>query len=202
LANTLITAIGKAICADRIRATPATYTSAPKQIGHGGYTTGTKTGSVTDQALLFERETRVAGTESTVTTTYTGDTYQVQGTISVTATYSANEAMLNDTAGSASFHTTLNGSLTSAATSIVVNNAGPSAAFVAQIEDEVINVTAGGNTTTWTATRGYQGSTAAAHATSCDVGKVTGNMFMSATFTGIGVNSGDSIQYTVKTQFS
>lgn len=201
MANTLVTAIGKAICADRLRASPGTYTLAPKLVCHGAYTTGTKTGSVTDQALLFEKETRVSGTESTVTTTYTGDTYQVQGTISVTATYSVNEAMLNDTSGSPAFHTTANGA-TGTGSTIAVNNAGPSAAMTIQIEDEVISVTSGGTGTSWTCTRGAFGTTSVNHATGADIGRAVGNMFTTATFTGIGVNSGDSIQYTWKVQFS
>lgn len=212
MANTLITAVGKTLFADRVRGTAGTYTNPPKYVCQGAYTTGTKTGLVTDSALLFERETRVAGTESTVTTTYTGDTYQVTGTITATGTYSVNEFALNDTSGSAAFHTTANGA-TGTGTSITVNNAGPSSAFVVQCEDEVWNVTAGGTTTTWTVARGYGAygtvgglvggtTTAVSHANSADIGRSVGSYFLSATIVSIGLNSGDSISWTAKTQLS
>src|SRR5215471_8954788 len=152
MAATVVTAVGKTMFADRVRGTPGTYTNPPKFVCQGAYTSGTKTGLVTDAALLFEKETRVSGTESVVTGTYTGDTYQVAGTVTCTGSgYSANESTLNDTSGSAAFHTTASGS-TGTGTSITVAGAGPTSAFVAQIEDEVWNVTAGGNTTTWTVT--------------------------------------------------
>lgn len=89
---TKLTNKGAAMAADRLRTTPGTYTNPPKYIGIGtGATGAARTAAVTDTALSTEVETRAAGTESTVTTTVTGDTYQTQGTISITATRSVDE---------------------------------------------------------------------------------------------------------------
>jgi ribosomal protein S25 len=51
-----------------------------------------RTAVVGDTALSTEVETRAVGTESTVTTTVTGDTYQTQGTVAITATRALDEA--------------------------------------------------------------------------------------------------------------
>lgn len=96
---TVVTNKGKAILADRVRTTPGTYTASPKYCAMGkGATGAARTAVATDTALTTEVETRVAGTESVVTTTNTGDTYQSQGTQSVTATESVDEAGLFDAA--------------------------------------------------------------------------------------------------------
>ena len=96
--GTVVTNKGKAIFADRVRTSPATYTNAPKYPGMGtGATAATRTAAAGDTALSTEVETpRSAGTESIVTTTVTGDTYQVQGTITASATRVVDEAGLFD----------------------------------------------------------------------------------------------------------
>jgi hypothetical protein len=71
---TVLTNKGKAIFADRVRTTPATYTTAPKFIAMGtGATGAARTAVAADTALSTEVETRTSGTESVVTTTQTGD---------------------------------------------------------------------------------------------------------------------------------
>lgn len=127
-AATVVTNIGKAILADRQRGTPGTYTNPPKWIGHGTGG-GSRTAAATDTALTTPADSRVSGTESTVTTSVTGDTYQTSGTVSCGSTETINEAGTFDASTS-------------------------------------------------------------------------GNMGVSATFASIGVNSGDSITYTVKTQLT
>jgi hypothetical protein len=87
-AATKVTNKGVAMAADRLRTTPATYTTAPKFVGVG--TAGT-TAAVTDTALGTEVETRATGTESIVTTTATGDTMQIVGTVTATATRAITE---------------------------------------------------------------------------------------------------------------
>lgn len=127
---TVVTTVGKAAIADRIRTTPATYTNAPKHVGMGvGATGATRTAVVGDTALSTEVESRTSGTESVQTTTTTGDTYQVVGTVTATATRAVDEAGLFDAASS-------------------------------------------------------------------------GNLFLSATFAVINLASGDSIQFTFKTQLT
>lgn len=94
---TVLTNKGAALFADRARTTPATYTTSPKFIGVGtGATGAARTAVVGDTALTTEVETRASGTESTVTTTVTGDTYQSQGTVSITGTRALDESGLFD----------------------------------------------------------------------------------------------------------
>lgn len=89
---TVLTTKGKAFLADRQRTTPGTYTNPPKWIATGtGATTAARTAAVGDTALSTEVETRAVGTETNVTTTTTGDTYQTQGTVSITATRAIDE---------------------------------------------------------------------------------------------------------------
>jgi hypothetical protein len=61
-----------------------------------GATGAARTAVVADTALSTEVETRVTGTESTPTTSVTGDTYQVVGTITATATRLVDEAATFD----------------------------------------------------------------------------------------------------------
>lgn len=96
---TLLTNLERAIVADRIRATPATYTTSPHWLAIGvGATTAARTALATDVALSSEVETRVVGTESVATTTLTGDTYQVTGTTTMTAARAVDEGGLFDAA--------------------------------------------------------------------------------------------------------
>lgn len=91
---TKVTNKGVAMLADRLRTSPATYTTSPKFIALGvGATGGARTAAVTDTALSSElAEGRASGTESTVTTTVTGDTYQTVGTVTATGARSVDEA--------------------------------------------------------------------------------------------------------------
>ncbi len=94
---TVITTIGKAIFADRVRTTPGTYTASPKFVGMGvGATGAARTAVVGDTALSTAAESRTSGTESLVTTTTTNDTYQVVGTVTATAARAVDEAGLFD----------------------------------------------------------------------------------------------------------
>lgn len=94
---TVLTNKGKALFADRARTTPGTYSASPKYIGIGtGATGAARTAAAADTALSTEVETRASGTESTVTTSQTGDTYQSVGTVSITATRAVDESGLFD----------------------------------------------------------------------------------------------------------
>jgi hypothetical protein len=111
---TVLTNKGKALFADRARTTPGTYTTCPKWIGVGTGATGAgRTAAASDTALSTEVETRAAGTESTVTTSQTGDTYQTVGTISITDTRAIDE--------SGCFDALTNGNLITSATLNVIN---------------------------------------------------------------------------------
>jgi hypothetical protein len=77
---TVVTNKGKAMFADRIMGTPGTYTNAPKHVAIGvGATGADRTAAAADTALSSEVETRTSGTESTQTTSVTGDTYRGDG---------------------------------------------------------------------------------------------------------------------------
>jgi hypothetical protein len=90
---TVITKLGYSIIANRIQTTPTL--NAPKYVGMGtGATAAARTAANTDTALSTEVETRATGIESQVTTTETGDTYQVVGVITATAPRSVDEAGL------------------------------------------------------------------------------------------------------------
>lgn len=85
--------------ADRMRTAPGTYTSSPKFVAMGtGATAAARTAAVGDTTLSTQVETRTSGTESTVTTTNAGDTYQVSGTITATAARAVDEGGLFDAA--------------------------------------------------------------------------------------------------------
>lgn len=100
---TVLTNKERAIVADRIRTTPATYTTAPKYLAIGtGATAAARTAVAADTALSTEVEARTAGTESVVTTTLTGDTYQVSGSITMTGSRAVDEGGTFDTGTSSS----------------------------------------------------------------------------------------------------
>jgi len=95
---TVLTDLGKALTASRMLGGG----TEPKYLGVGVGATGAgRTALATDTALSTAVESRVAGTSSAVTTSVTGDTYQVIGTITATASRSVDEAgLFNDaTAG-------------------------------------------------------------------------------------------------------
>lgn len=100
-AGTVITNKGKAMFADRIGTTPATYTTAPKYVAMGvGATGAARTAVAADTALSSEVESRTSGSESVQTTSVTGDTYQVTGTVTATASRAVDEAGLFDASSS------------------------------------------------------------------------------------------------------
>lgn len=106
---TVVTNKGKAMLADRLRGTPGTYTNPPKFCAMGvGATGAARTAAAADTALSTEVETRTSGTESTQTTSVTGDTYQVVGTVTATAARSVDEFGLFDasSAGNMGFSAT------------------------------------------------------------------------------------------------
>lgn len=100
---TVITNAGQAIPPNRLAGTG----TEPKQIGWG---TGAGTAAVGDTTLFTEKAldlsatsgSRTTGTSSSVTTTNTGDTYQVTGTLTATGAGTVTNAGLFDNATIAS----------------------------------------------------------------------------------------------------
>lgn len=94
---TVVTNGGKRTIADRLQTT--TSRNPFKFVAMGvGATGAARTAVAADTALSTEVETRTSGTESTVTTSQTGDTYQVVGTVTASAARVVDEAALFDAA--------------------------------------------------------------------------------------------------------
>jgi len=214
----VVTSKGREIISLRMKGNPASGTE-PLNVGWGtgGVAGGPFTAAVTDVGPLSESsEARVAGTSSFVTTSTPNDTYQVVGTITSAGTQTIAEVLLADTA-TKPFSTTVasgGGTVIGSASNTALNTAAsytPSNNSYIQIRTEVLKVTAGTGTTALTVTRGQNGSSAISSIAASDVvqagnipGDTTvtnGNMFFHSDFTGLALSSGDSIQFTLKTQF-
>lgn len=106
---TVSTNSNKRTLADRMQTTPTR--NPMKFVGIGtGATGAARTAVAADTALTTEVESRATGTESTVTTTNTNDTYQVIGTVTATSARAVDEAMTFDasSAGNAGVSITQN----------------------------------------------------------------------------------------------
>lgn len=213
---TVVTAKGREVIVGRMQGGTPTQAE-PLNIGWGtgGVAGGPFTAAVTDVAPFSEAsESRVAGTSSTVTTTTTNDTYQVVGTITAAGSMTIAEVFLSDSA-TKPFSTTVAGGtvvgsssatgLTTAASYTPANNT-----FI-QIRTEVMKVTAGTGTTSLTVTRAQNSSTAIATIAASDqvtmgnppgTSTANGTLFLHGDFTGIALNTNDSIQFTVQTKFT
>lgn len=98
---TVVTTIGKAILADRVRTSPATYTTSPKHVAMGvGATGAARTAAVGDTALSTQVESRTSGTEGSSTNTYTDS-----GTVTATTARVVDEAGLFDAASGGNMFT-------------------------------------------------------------------------------------------------
>lgn len=188
--------------------------TAPKAVGWGINATN-PTAAASDVAPFQEAaEARVTGTSSIVTGTTTNDTYQVVGTITSASGQTINESILGLTTTKPQ-STTLSAAITTTgATSISVTSASGfpgSGNYAIQIDSEVLLVTGGQGTTTWTVTRGYNGSAAATHSNGATVtggnppgssAVTNGDLFMHASYTGLALNSGDALQGTWQLKFT
>ncbi|WP_037616433.1 hypothetical protein [Streptomyces aureus] len=205
------TSKGREIVAGRLIGTSPTQAE-PKNLGWG---TGAGTAAATDVAAFTEAaESRVAGTSSQVTTTSSNDTYQVAGTMTSASGQTITETFLSDSASKPAA-TTANGAISStSSTSITVASASGfpgSGNYNIQIDSEVLLVTGGQGTTTWTVTRGVNGSTAATHSNGAVItggnapgssAVTNGSLLIHASFTGLALNTGDSLTATTKLSFS
>ncbi|MFI5814838.1 hypothetical protein ACIA7S_28265 [Streptomyces sp. NPDC051643] len=207
----VFTAKGREIVAARlIGATPTQ--AEPKNIGWG---IGAATAAASDVAPFQEAaEARVAGTTSQSTTTSTNDTFQAVGTITSASSQTITESFLSDSASKPPATTLASAVSTTGATSITVASASGfpgSGNYNIQVDGEVMTVTGGQGTTTWTVTRGVNGSTAATHSSGATVtggnppGSTAisnGSLLVHASFTGLALNNGDSLTTTTKLAFS
>jgi len=202
---------GREMIAARMKgATPSQVE--PLNVGWG--TVGaTPNATVFDVGLYKEAaETRVAGVSSFVTTSSTNDTYQVVGTITSLSGQTIAEAIMTDsttkpftTTWATAPTTTAGTSGTTAASYTPANNS-----FIQDQSGEVMQVTAGSGSTSLTVVRGANGSTAvtSANGNQVTLGNAPGHteaaasVLVHATFTGLALNTNDSIQFTFQVQIS
>lgn len=164
------------------------------------------TAAATDQALGQELTAnggaRGAATATQVTTTVTNDTTQLVKTWNFTASFSVTEEGIFDAAAAPTV-TTLNGAIINTTSPItVVSGTGIANNDFLQIDNEILQVTAGGGTTSLTVSRGQRGTTAASHSSGVGVVDIntSGNMLAKQSFAVISVVNGDSLQVTHKYQ--
>jgi hypothetical protein len=217
LANTvLVTSKGREVIAGRMIGTTPTQLE-PKNLGWGtgGAAGGPFTAAVTDVAAFQEgAETRVAGTSSIVTTTTTNDTYQVQGTITSLSNQTIAEVLLSDSTTKPFSTTVAAGGVVGSSSATTLNVAAtytPANGTYVQVRTEVMQVTAGSGSTALTVTRGANGSSAIATIAAVDIvttgnapGTSTANstLYLHASFTGLALNTNDSLQSTVQIKHS
>lgn len=208
---TVVTSKGREIIAGRMRG--GTPTQAEPLFVGWGTNPATRTALVSDVAPFTEAtEARVTGTSSIVTTTTTNDTYQVVGTITVSgAGKTIAEVFLCDSATKATTNTVAAGGVVGSGVSTTLNTGStftPGNNNYIQIRDEVMQVTAGSGTTALTVVRAQNGSAAISTITAADVvtpgnppgqtGIAAGNLYLHGDFTGLALNVGDAIQFTVQ----
>lgn len=183
--------------------------------GTGGVAGGPFTAAVSDVAAFTEAaETRVTGTSSQVTTTKTNDTYQVVGTITSLSNQTIAEVFLSDATTKPFATTVAAGGVVGSSSATTLNTAGsytPANSTSVQIRTEVLLVTAGTGSTALTVTRGSNGSAAIATIAVADTvtlgnapGTSTANatLYLHASFTGLSLNTNDSIQSTIQVKHS
>jgi hypothetical protein len=214
-----VTLSGVNIIWDRFRnLAGTTYSTEPKILGWGtgGIAGGPFAAEPSDVGMFSEAaETRVTGTSSLTTTTETNDTYTVTGTIVSSSGQTITEMGLFDNS-TKPFATTVasGGSVIGSSSGTSMNVAAsytPNNSSYVQVRTEVMEVTAGHGTTSLTVTRGQNGSTAISTIASGDevtAGDAPGSTvvgercFLHASFSGIPLNSGDSIAFTVNAQMT
>lgn len=221
MTNTVyVTVSGVNIIWDRFKnLAGTTYSTEPKILGWGtgGVAGGPFTAAPSDVGMFLESaETRVTGTSSLATTTATNDTYTVTGTITSSSGQTITEMGLFDSA-TKPFATTVasgGGTVIGSSSNTSMNVAAsytPSNASYVQVRTEVMEVTAGHGTTSLTVTRGQNGSSAISSIAAGDevtAGDAPGSTvvgercFLHASFTGLALNSGDSIAFTVNAQMT
>jgi hypothetical protein len=211
---TIVTRKGKDIVSGRLIGTTPTQVE-PKQISWG-LNPNSLTAAATDVALFQEStEARVAATSSQVQTTNPNDTYQLVGTITAGGTRAIQEFAAFDSATQPAVAAVAAGGVVASNSSTTLNTAAtfsPGNNNYIQIRNEVMQVTAGSGTSSLTVVRGQNGSAAISTIAVSDVvtpgnppgqtGISGGSMFLHADFATINLNNGDSIQFTVKVQFT
>jgi hypothetical protein len=205
---------GREILAGRLQG--ATPTQGEPKFIAWGTNPAALTAANTDVALFAESaEARTTGTSSTVTTTTTNDTVQWTGTQTATGTRVIQEVGLLDSATQPAQGAVAAAGVVGSSAATTLNTAAtfsPGNNNYIQIRTEVMQVTAGSGSTALTVVRAQNGSTAISTIAVADVvtpgnppgqtGVTGGNVFVHADLAAINLNSGDSISWTIKVQFT
>jgi hypothetical protein len=225
----VVTWSGRSLITTRLNASNVAGSGTPLNIGWG--VSSTVTDSAFPDVNMFQPSTtdpRVAGTVSFLQANQLADTFQVVGTITANGAKAVTEVALFDTASAYSPQTNIAATINATYTTLSLFGAGaagmPTAGnYYAQLENEVVLVTAGQGSNSLTISRAQLGSTAASHSggawivaggdggahsantsTSSETwgptGANGGSMFVHADFPVINLNNGDSIQFTLKVQ--
>ena len=178
-------------------------TNGPVWLGFG---TASGTTTPSDVALFQETQTRVRGTIAQVTTTTSGDTYQLTSTLTAATAFTLTNLGLFSSSGAP-----VQGFLTSAVTSstqnaLRVNNIGswPSSyPYQIQVSTEVMSVVSGLTASgILYANRGANGSTPLSSiAATTAVTQASGVLFAKSDFGGLPLSIGDTIQFTIGIQY-
>jgi hypothetical protein len=213
---TQVTTKGDEISSGRMIGTSPSQAE-PKQIVWG---TGAGTAGRNDIAVFAEGpEAAVAGTSSQVTVTTTNDTYQVVGTITASAARTVTNVGLKDNATLVAQSTVAASGIVGSSSATTLNTGttfSPGNNNYVQVSrssgTEIMQVTAGSGTTALTVVRAQGGTTARSDFAVGDIvmagnipgqsGVTGGNLFLHADFTGLALNTNDSIQFTIKTTYA
>jgi hypothetical protein len=210
----VITRKGKEIFSGRlIGASPSQ--AEPKVISWG-LNPNALTAAATDVALFQESgEARVTATSSQVTTTTTNDTYQAVGTITAGAGRVITEFAMFDSATQPATALVAAGGVVGSSGATTLNTSAtftPGNNNFIQIRNEVMQVTAGSGSTALTVVRAQNGSSAISTIAVSDVvtpgnppgqsGITGGTLLAHGDFGAVTLASGDSMQFTLKVQFS
>jgi len=179
----------------------------PKYIQWG---TGSAAALGTDETISDPLNNRVTATGTITTTTTSGDTLLVQGTL----TSSGSQKITNlglFTVQSSTATGTITTQLNPGATTVVItgyNNFPSTFPFDVQMLSEVMTVVTGNGTNSWTVTRATNGSPISTNVIPAGTRIVGGNntangtMFLKTSFgAGVALNAGDALQFKISLQF-
>lgn len=223
----LVTFTGYSVVTGRMKGSTPTQAE-PLYMGWGTggvasiYTAATSDVGPFNEGSSSDYSTRITGTSSQVTVTTTDDTYQVTGTITcgVGGGETIGEMFLADNSTRAPATTvaagasTVIGSTTNTTMNVASHTGFPgSGNYYVQVDSEVMEVTGGQGTTTWTVVRAQNGSSAYGSIAAADAvtagnipGSTTitgGTVFTHASFSpGLALNLNDSITGTFKVTVS
>ena len=172
--------------------------------------TGSGIASGTDETLFNPVQDRVAASAGQVTTTTSGDTLLISGTITSTGTQSITNVGVFTTQSSTALGS-LVAQLNPGVTTLLISgypNFPSTFPFDVQIGAEVMTVTSGNGTNSWAVTRNTNGSPRTATVIPAlsqivgGIGTANGTMLCKTSFDqGIVLNSGDSLIFKISVQF-